>query len=245
MGVIDWIRGHRHTAHIAAPSEGMGGGSETVSRASITWPRAGQAISQCHILAIDLETTGLDPRRDHIVSLGYVAIRGGAIALGTARHDVVSDAASAPDLKSEIHGLTHGQLRSGLSLSAALDRLISALDGHILLAHNSALELGFLSAAAPELAAGLADWPVIDTMHLAQRRLAMSGRAARAGGLRLSSLRRDYGLPHRQMHNALTDAISAAELFLAQSAHSAGRDSASHPVRGATTAALRSGRQIL
>ena len=34
---------------------------------------------EVQFLAIDLETTGLDPRRDDILSIGYVSIRGNRI----------------------------------------------------------------------------------------------------------------------------------------------------------------------
>ena len=40
--------------------------------------------------------------------------------------------------------------------------------------------------------------------------------------LRLQACRDHFGLPRYRAHEALTDAISAGELFLAQSAHLAG-----------------------
>jgi DNA polymerase-3 subunit epsilon len=57
--------------------------------------------------------------------------------------------------------------------------------------------------------------PAIDTLDIAGRRLARSGQSPVPGSLRLGSLRRQHNLPRYPAHNALSDALSAAELFLA------------------------------
>jgi DNA polymerase-3 subunit epsilon len=55
----------------------------------------------------------------------------------------------------------------------------------------------------------------VDTLALQQRLLPGHHRAV-DGSLRLDVVRRTYGLPRYTAHHALTDAIAAAELFLAQ-----------------------------
>lgn len=63
--------------------------------------------------------------------------------------------------------------------------------------------------------------PVVDTQYLAARRLQRAHQPVVEGGLRLSNLRRQYHLPRYQAHNALSDALACAELFLAQVAEMA------------------------
>ena len=41
-------------------------------------------VSQVELLALDLETTGLDPRTDHVLSLGWVPVAGGQVLLADA-----------------------------------------------------------------------------------------------------------------------------------------------------------------
>ena len=58
----------------------------------------------------------------------------------------------------------------------------------------------------------------IDTLRIAQRRFARHNQVLKTGDLRLFNLRRRYQLPQYKAHNALTDALAGAELFLALAA---------------------------
>ena len=61
--------------------------------------------------------------------------------------------------------------------------------------------------------------PVIDTLTLARKWLARRNKEPEQGALRLYALRERYGLPRYNAHNALSDALATAELFLAQVEH--------------------------
>ena len=66
--------------------------------------------------------------------------------------------------------------------------------------------------------------PVVDTLTIEHQRHSRTGGVGvtEAGALRLGAARERYGLPRYPAHDALTDAIAAAELFLAQVAHRSG-----------------------
>jgi DNA polymerase-3 subunit epsilon len=57
--------------------------------------------------------------------------------------------------------------------------------------------------------------PTIDTQALAQRLMRNRNQFVRSASLRLFNLRSYYGLPRYKAHNALSDALATAELFLA------------------------------
>ena len=65
---------------------------------------------------------------------------------------------------------------------------------------------------------------MIDTEVLARRRLQRRNQPYRPGELRLSGLRERYQLPRYRAHNALSDALATAELFLAITADMAADD---------------------
>ena len=63
------------------------------------------------------------------------------------------------------------------------------------------------------------DFPVIDTMKIARQWFERRNKEISQGDLRLFNLRKRYGLPSYQAHNALSDAIATAELLQAQIEH--------------------------
>lgn len=169
-------------------------------------------------LALDLELTGLDPRRDQILSIGFVPIDGQSITLAGATQLFVVPGGEVGQSAS-IHGLTDDHLAGGIRLADAMPVVLQALAGRTLVAHHAPLEIGFLSTACERLYGQRLIVRVIDTMQL-QRRVLRLGfdDEVRDGRLRLHGARDHFGLPRYRSHEALTDAIAAGELFLAQAA---------------------------
>jgi len=173
-------------------------------------------------LALDLETTGTDPRTEEIVSAGWVVLRGPSIDLSTATRRLVRTSKAMPERSAVIHAITDDEAGAGESPSAVLDDLLGALQGRVLIAHYAATERGFIDAACRRCyGAGLLV-PTVDTLALAHRSCVRQGREPVRGELRLAALRERYNLPAYASHDALVDAIAAAELFLAQMEELAG-----------------------
>ncbi|MDZ7752424.1 MAG: exonuclease domain-containing protein [Gammaproteobacteria bacterium] len=166
-------------------------------------------------VALDLETTGLDAARDHILSVGLVHVVGNAIVLGTALHRVVRLAGSVPEASAVIHRITDDHAAAGSPIEEIMPRVLKHLRGRVMLVHHAAVESTFLDAVCRRLYGGRCIVPIVDTEHLARRRLERRHHAFKAGELRLANLRERYGLPRYQAHNALSDALATAELFLA------------------------------
>jgi len=183
-------------------------------------PRA--ASAEVAYLALDLETTGGDPERDEIVSFGWVCMDGTRIDLATARHRVVRLQGAVSAASAAIHRITDDESARGCSLEAALDELLGALAGRVLIAHRAETELGFVARACQRIYGARIVIPAVDTLRIAVRIEQRQQRALRRGTLRLHALRHKYNLPRYRAHNALSDALSAAELFLALQAEQAG-----------------------
>jgi DNA polymerase-3 subunit epsilon len=167
-------------------------------------------------LAIDLETTGLDQRKDAILSVGHVVLRGGRIELASADHRVVRIAGDVPAASAIIHQITDDEAALGEELSVVLADVLRVLAGKVLIAHYARVETGFIGMACRQVyGAGFAV-PVVDTQALAQRQFERRQIAYKGSDLRLHALGERYNLPRYAAHNALYDALAAAELFLAQ-----------------------------
>lgn len=182
-------------------------------------PNPRQDYRETDFLAIDLETTGLDVRRDLILSVGYVLLHGKRIDLGSARHRVIRIDRSIPEASAIIHQITDDQSARGLELIDVMTELLETLAGKVMIAHHATIECGFLGNACRRIWAGPLPVLVVDTQVLAQRTFERRQIPYRGSDLRLHALGDRYNLPRYGAHNALSDALAAAELFLAQAAH--------------------------
>lgn len=183
------------------------------------FPGGGRDYRDVDYLALDLETTGLDAKKDVILSFGYVTLRGARIDLSSAHHQVVRISRAIPEASAVIHQITDDQSAGGAELEDALAGLLQALAGKVMIAHHARVELGFVGAACKRLYGQGLLVPVVDTQVVARRTLERRQIAFKGSDLRLHALGDRYNLPRYGAHNALSDALAAAELFLAQAAH--------------------------
>jgi len=96
--------------------------------------------------------------------------------------------------------------------------LLDTLAGRAILVHHAAVERDFLNAACERLYGVPFVGRFIDTEALARRAMERRQQPWRGTDLRLFNLRRAYRLPRYPAHNALSDALATAELFLALAA---------------------------
>jgi DNA polymerase-3 subunit epsilon len=171
--------------------------------------------------ALDLETGGLDPRHDPILSVGMVPVREGGIRLGEAFSSLVRpEEARAIDPDSiRAHHLLPGDVREAPPIGDVLALVDARLQEGALLVHQAALDVPFLRLAYKRSGLHWPAPPVVDTVALlikaAKRARFLDPNAPDSEPeLNLAAARRQLGLPDYGSHDALTDAVSAAELFL-------------------------------
>lgn len=167
------------------------------------------------IVAIDLETTGLDPAKDDILSIGLVHIDDFGVKLSTAWHRIVRVDRDIPGESAVIHQITDDQSAAGEPIEDLLPEVLRRLAGKAMLVHYSPIEQNFISAACRKLYGAPFVVPIIDTLEIGQRVFERRNHLIQPGDLRLFNLRPRYNLPQYRAHNALSDALATAELFLA------------------------------
>lgn len=186
---------------------------------AVPLPRGTTPLADLRLLAIDLETTGLE-EHDSILSIGFIPVDGTEIIAAGANHVMVrhSDTEGVGQ-SATIHGITDDQLVGGLSLADALGRTLRALQGRCLLAHHAPIEVGFLTRACQQVWGFAPTFSVVDTLGLQHRILTHTEDEPPRGSLRLWNARDQFNLPRYKAHDALTDALAAGELYLAQVGH--------------------------
>lgn len=183
-------------------------------------------LQQVRIAALDLETTGLDPRQNDILSMGLVEMQGAIIYPATAWHQVIKLDSELPQQSVVIHNITDDQMATGRPLEEALPELLQRLRGRVMLAHYKKIEQSFLSAACERLYGAPLVIQTIDTLQLGMRVFELQNHTIQTTDLRLFNLRPRYNLPNYRAHNALSDALATAELLLALSSDIAPRGNA-------------------
>jgi DNA polymerase-3 subunit epsilon len=168
--------------------------------------------------ALDLETGGLDPKRDPMLAVGMVPIRAGVIHLGEAYRTLVRppDGGSIAPHSVAAHQLLWGDVAEAPTVEEVLPEVERRLGDGVLLVHQKAIDVAILRREFKRC--GLR-WPaprVVDTVDLLLR-VGRQGNPEISNDqvpLNLTRARRHHGLPEYQAHDALTDAIATAELFL-------------------------------
>lgn len=174
-------------------------------------------LDEAPLLAVDVETTGLDPAKDHLVSIGWVPVTNNVIELGGAGYVLLRGAPGfTVGSSATIHHLTDDDLAAGIDGAAALEQFLVALQGRMMLAHFAKMEQSFLSALYKQERGTSIHFPAVDTLAIERRHMERMATYPRGEDLRLPRVRRRYGLPAYRSHNALTDALACAELYLAQ-----------------------------
>lgn len=171
-------------------------------------------------LVLDIETTGLDVRRDHILSLGWLHIERRRMPAASARHAVVRVGDDADvGVSAVLHGITDSMVESGEQPEAVLGELLGDLAERVLVCHYAQVEIGFLSRVCRRLwGADLRPRALIDTMQLHVDHARREGTTIVGDDVRLYRLLERYGLPRVRPHDALSDAYGTALLLLAMRA---------------------------
>lgn len=186
-------------------------------------PEPNTKISQVEFLAIDFETTGLNPKQNAIVSIGVVPFNLNKIYLNKSKYWLIKPRRKLVENSIIINKITHDDILHAPDLKDILDELLALMEGKIIVAHCSLIERDFFKQAILTRFNETIEFPVIDTMDIENRILKNEQRGffARLNGdsgksTRLAQTRARYNLPIYPPHHARWDALAAAELLQAQ-----------------------------
>ncbi len=165
------------------------------------------------MVAIDLETDGLNAASDSIIEAGLVGMTPDAITLATAHRQRICPRRALTGDSVIVHRITDDALAGAMAEAEALALILPRLAGKAIVAHFAQIEAAFLDAACRRNFGAPFVAPFICTFQLEQRWFPASHRK---DDLRLGHLRRAYHLPDYIAHDGLMDAIACGELLLAQ-----------------------------
>jgi DNA polymerase III epsilon subunit-like protein len=159
-------------------------------------------------VAIDLETTGLDPRCDDVVSLAAIPFVRGRPEPGYVT--LVDPGRPIPPASTRIHGIDDASVAGAPSMDAVLPHFNARCAGRLLVGHDVAFDLAVLARARR-----LRGLPEPEALALDTRRLAVALYPAWRRVSELESVAARLGIEVNGRHTAEGDARLAGEILLA------------------------------
>ena len=155
-------------------------------------------------VALDVETTGLDPAKDRLLEIGAVKVEHGEIR--ESYETLINTGVPVPYRIQELTGITDEMQKAGKPLETAMEEMVRFCDGYPILGHNVQFDYGFLKQSAVRCGLGF-EKDGIDTLKIARKVLPdMRSRT-------LSAMCAHYHVDPGNSHRALDDARSAHEIF--------------------------------
>lgn len=161
-------------------------------------------------IALDTETTGLDPKSGHrIVEIGCVELMN-HMATGRSFQAYINPERDMPAEAFRVHGLSADFLADKPVFADVADDLLAFLQDSPLVIHNAAFDIGFLNAEFDRVGAP----PIqlarcVDTVDIARRKYPGSPASLDALCKRFS-----IDLSGRDLHGALLDARLLGDVYL-------------------------------
>ena len=129
-------------------------------------PPSHTALSTLPVIALDLETTGLNVRRDRVVQVGGIAMLGAKI-LDQPRLDCLIDpGVPIPDASTRIHGISDNDVDGAIRFGAYVETLRELISGHVVVGHNIGFDLAVLRYEAARADVVWHDPPALDLAPL-------------------------------------------------------------------------------
>jgi DNA polymerase-3 subunit epsilon len=169
-----------------------------------------------HFCVVDLELSGLDPCSDEIVSFAAVPIDSGRVIVGSTLYGLCRPTRQLPEQSVLVHGIRMVDLAEAPPFDEAIQPLVVAMTGRVMVVHVAWVEQSFLGRALARQGIRLRE-PVLDTYELG--RLLALERKAPSAPRALDELARSLTLPVHRQHHALGDALTTAQVFIALATH--------------------------
>ena len=167
-------------------------------------------MSQVRWVVVDTETSGLDPKRDRLLSIGAVAVAEGRIQLAESFGVVVQQSQPSGADNILIHGIGGDAQLAGLAAAEALKEFERFLGNGVPVAFHARFDAAVLQRA------GFRSRKWLDLDPLARALF-----PARAGLRALDDWLQHFGIGAVRRHDALLDALATAELLLVMLAEGA------------------------
>lgn len=171
-------------------------------------------VEQVRFVVLDSETTGLNPRRDKLITIGAVAVCAGELLLDDSFEVMLKVAYNNSSVT--VHGITRDEAADGMDERDALALFLDYLKDGVIVGHHIGHDIEALNCACEAHFQMRLQNRSVDTMDLT---LHLNNDGAFAGlamadGFSLDALCDMFGVKPHDRHTAGGDAFITAQTFL-------------------------------
>jgi DNA polymerase-3 subunit epsilon len=175
------------------------------------------AIRDASFVVIDTELTGLNERKDSIVSLGAVRMQGGRIFLGDPFYRLVRPRTALTRESVIIHGIMPSEVAGEMEISSVLAEFMDFCGDAVLIGHYIGIDLAFIDRELKQMLGCRLAVPAVD---IAELYVWMHGRnllqrciKEPPGQPDLYTLADCLDIAIAESHHAMVDAFITAQVF--------------------------------
>jgi DNA polymerase-3 subunit epsilon len=174
---------------------------------------ASVAIDSVRFITIDTELTGLDSKRDKIVSFGAVKMQGKRILAGESFYELVNPEIGLTGASVLIHGITPSELEEKPPIEQVLPRFLNFCGYHILVGYCPQIDLEFINREMLNLSGETMENMVIDILTVYKWLAVKKPSVYIQNPKSLYEIASSFDIPIKGAHNALGDAFITAQAF--------------------------------
>ncbi|MBM4146293.1 MAG: 3'-5' exonuclease [Nitrospira sp.] len=176
-----------------------------------------QPITDMRYTVIDTELTGLNEKKDSILSIGAVHMNGTRIELADCFHQLIKPETEFRPKSVVVHEITPSDVIEKPNIDAILSEFLQFCDNDIIVGHCVSIDLSFINRETKRIFGDIIQNPAIDTYKVYEwLKKRVPTRACFSSSPQDSSLyeiAKCFSIAVRGAHNALVDAFIAAQLL--------------------------------
>ncbi len=177
-----------------------------------------QPIEKTDFVVFDTELTGLDYKKDSLIAIGAIKMKGSRIFPGKTFYSLIKPESTLKYDSVVVHEITHTDLCTAKEPEKAIVQFTEFIGSSILVGHFVHIDLHFINAALKRYFNITLKNPAIDTLNLHEWLYENDSTFKKhfkgtTTSKDLYSIARKYGINTKKSHNALYDAFLTAQLL--------------------------------
>ena len=173
--------------------------------------RASEGDADARLVVVDTETSGLDPERDDLLSIGAVAVDGAGILPDDSFEVVLRNRPAGDASNVVVHGIGYGAQAAGVPAPEALASFHAYLAGARCVGFHADFDRKVLRRACAAAGVPFDERPWLDLAYLAG---SLRPETSARGGRSLDDWMTVFDIETAARHSAAGDALATAELLL-------------------------------